>query len=147
MRNMLAGTAFGLAAATILHQPAVAQAAQNQQDPKIHLEINTLTPSATGCLATFMVRNGYEGEFAKIAYEIVLFDGAGLVKQLMVLDFSPLPTGKTRVRQFDLPDASCQDISRVLINDVAGCESKNMPENICLEGLQTRARMDVEFGS
>jgi len=68
------------------------------------------------------------------------------VEKLMILDFSPLPIGKTRVRQFDLADMPCDNISRILINDASACEGDALPKNICVEDLETKARADVEFG-
>ncbi|MDA4846039.1 hypothetical protein [Hoeflea poritis] len=113
----------------------------------LSLELNNLARSEAGCLATFMVRNGFEQPLEKVAFEIVLFNAQGLVDRLMVLDFSPLSTGKTRVRQFDLAGADCADISRVLINDAAACDAKALPATACLDNLKTTARPEVEFGS
>lgn len=113
----------------------------------LSLELNNLTPSDAGCLATFMVRNGLPQPLEKVGYEIVLFDTDGLVERMMVLDFSPLTSGKTRVRQFDLPGTSCARIGRVLVNDAAFCEGPNLNAGTCLEQLETSARPNVEFGS
>ena len=115
--------------------------------PGLSLELNNLVKSESGCLATFMVKNSFEARLEKVAFEIVLFDADGLVDRMMVLDFSPLPKGKTRVRQFDLAGADCNDISRVLINDAAACEGADVTATACLERLVTKARPKVEFGS
>ncbi|MEM9107276.1 MAG: hypothetical protein AAGC96_16615 [Pseudomonadota bacterium] len=114
---------------------------------RLSLELNNLTPSDAGCLATFMVKNGLQQPLEKVGYEIVLFDTDGLVERMMVLDFSPLTSGKTRVRQFDLPGTNCTQIGRVLVNDVAFCEGPDLSANACLEQLETSVRPKVEFGS
>lgn len=121
----------------------------NSQDSasRLSLELNNLTASDTGCLATFMVKNGLEQPLEKVGYEIVLFDTDGLVQRMMVLDFSPLTSGKTRVRQFDLPGTDCTQISRVLVNDAAFCEGPDLSANTCIEQLETSVRPKVEFGS
>ncbi|MEM6464422.1 MAG: hypothetical protein AAF724_21175 [Pseudomonadota bacterium] len=133
-----------LAAAIALSTPA---GAQSEDQSKVSLELNNLTSSEAGCLATFMVKNGFDQPLEKVGYEIVLFDTEGLVERMMVLDFSPLSTGKTRVRQFDLPGTTCEQIGRVLVNDAAFCEGGNLPAQACLERLETSARPQVEFGS
>ena len=122
-------------------------ASAEDKAPGLSLELNKLAKSESGCLATFMVRNGFETPLEKVAFEIVLFNGDGLVDRMMVLDFSPLSTGKTRVRQFDLAGADCNSISRVLINDAAACEGASVSATACLERLETNARPEVEFGS
>lgn len=145
MKNVIAGflVAGGVLAQAIF--PGIAQA----QDKAVglSLELNNLARSEAGCLATFMVKNGFEQPLEKVAFEIVLFNAQGLVERLMVLDFSPLSAGKTRVRQFDLAGADCADISRVLINDAAACEASALPATACLDHLKTTARPKVEFGS
>ncbi|WP_136659291.1 hypothetical protein [Nitratireductor sp. XY-223] len=143
MRKIVAGY---FAAASVIAGAPVAGVAQGNA-PGLSLELNNLARSEAGCLATFMVKNGFDEKLEKVAFEIVLFNSQGLVERLMVLDFSPLTTGKTRVRQFDLAGADCADISRVLINDAAACEARALPATACLEHLQTTARPKVEFGS
>lgn len=114
---------------------------------QLSLELNALAPSGEGCLATFMVKNEFATALDQVAFEIVLFDKQGLVDRLMVLDFSPLDTGKTRVRQFDLPQTSCEGISRVLINDAASCKGQGVEASACIENLATKSRPEIEFGS
>ncbi|MCY6379681.1 hypothetical protein [Hoeflea prorocentri] len=140
MKTLFATT---IAVFSILSQVASA----DDKAPVLSLELNKLAKSESGCLATFMVKNGFEAPLEKVAFEIVLFNGDGLVDRMMVLDFSPLSTGKTRVRQFDLAGADCNSISRVLINDAAACKGASVAATACLESLETNARPDVEFGS
>ena len=140
MKSCVAGT---IAVFSILAQTVAAE----DTAPGLSLELNNLAKSESGCLATFMVKNSFETPLEKVAFEIVLFDGDGLVDRMMVLDFSPLSKGKTRVRQFDLAGADCEGISRVLINDAAACEGASVAATACLERLETKTRPQVEFGS
>ena len=113
----------------------------------LSLELNNLTDSATGCLATFMAKNAMQQKLDEVAFEVVLFDTDGRVDRLLVLDFSPLIEGKTRVRQFELPGTQCNGISRVLVNDAAACSGAGVDPHSCIEQLETAARVAVEFGS
>lgn len=113
----------------------------------LSLELNNLTDSATGCLATFMARNALQQKLDEVAFEVVLFDTDGRVDRLLVLDFSPLTQGKTRVRQFELAGTKCNGISRVLVNDAAACSGAAIDPHSCIEQLETTARVAVEFGS
>ena len=149
MRNFIAKSVLASGTTAIMLATAVIPAfAQDPSDTAtISLELNNLAPSEAGCLATFMVKNGLDKAIDELAYEVVLFNGDGFVDRMIVLDFSPLPTDKTRVRQFDLDGISCPDVSRVLINDAASCAGGNIPDGTCIRALETKTRMDVEFGS
>jgi hypothetical protein len=77
--------------------PAWAQSA-----PALSLELNAAQPSEKGCRLTFVVNNALGADLSKAAFEIALFNAAGVVDRLTVLDFKDLPAGKTKVTRFDL---------------------------------------------
>jgi hypothetical protein len=83
------------------------------------------------------------------AMEIVFFDASdSMVSEMLLLDFGRLPKDKTKVVEFDLQQQECEQISRVLVNDVvecAGAEEQNMTED-CFNALKTSNRADIEFG-
>ena len=95
--------AASIAMSSLAGTTAFAQGASTA--PSLTVELNGLEPSSGGCRLTFLVRNGLGAALEKAAFEIVLFDKAGLVQRLTVLDFKDLPDGKTKVRQFDLEAA------------------------------------------
>lgn len=111
------------------------------------LELNKLEPSDTGCLFTFVTGSEIESDIEKFSYEVALFDGEGLVERMTVLDFQDLPAGSTRVRQFNLPETDCDDISRVLINDAATCEGAGIEPGICMSELALSSQSDVTFSN
>jgi hypothetical protein len=125
--------------AALAQQPAPA--------PSLRLEFNGLEPSTAGCRLTFVVENGLGAALDRAAFEIVLFNGKGLVDRLTVLDFKELPAGKTKVRQFDLPGADCAGIGRVLVNDAVACEGAGVEPTACIRSLKAETRSDVSFGS
>jgi len=136
-------------AASVAMIPAAVPTVATAENPEtsVSLELNDLSDSATGCLATFMARNALPQRLDEIAFEVVLFDADGRVDRLLVLDFSPLTRGKTRVRQFELEGAECAGISRVLVNDAAACSGADVAPHACIEQLETTVRVPVEFGS
>ncbi len=113
----------------------------------ISLELNTLQASETGCLLTFVAANGLGTSIEQASYEVVLFNADGLVERMTVLDFQDLPTGRTRVRQFNLPQTQCDGISRVLINDVATCTGEGLSEETCIDRLSVASQSDVELAN
>ena len=98
--------------------PAWAQSAPAQQ---LSLELNAVQPSDKGCRLTFVVNNALGADLSKAAFEIALFNEAGVVDRLSVLDFKDLPAGKTKVTRFDLAGTNCAKLSRVLINSATEC--------------------------
>ena len=62
------------------------------------LELNAAQPSEKGCRLTFVVTNNLGGELSKAAFEIAMFNEAGVVDRLTVLDFKDLPAARPRSR-------------------------------------------------
>jgi hypothetical protein len=126
---------------------AVAGAAQAQEADaaSLTIELNALQPSDGGCRLSFVATNGLETDIGKAAYEMVLFDAAGLVERMTMLDLKDLPAGKTRVRQFELVGADCGKISRVLVNDAKTCEGPRLEPAGCIRNLKTTSKTEVPF--
>jgi uncharacterized membrane protein len=149
-RLTVSTTAFAVALAlgtgvTAAQEPSPSEAAGTEAG--ITLELNTLQPTQNGCLFTFVADNALDTSIEQASYEVVLFDGDGLVDRMTVLDFQDLPTGRTRVRQFNLPETQCEGISRVLINDVAACTGDGVTEATCIDRLRVASQSDVEFSN
>lgn len=121
------------------------QAQQGADAASLTIELNALQPSEGGCRLSFVATNGLGADIARVTYEMVLFDAAGLVERMSVLDFKEVPDGKTRVRQFDLAGADCARISRVLVNDAKACEGPGIETADCIHRLRTDSKADVPF--
>ena len=116
------------------------------QAPALTLELNGAEPSDKGCRLTFVVNNNLGTELTKAAFEIALFNDAGVVDRLTVLDFKELPAGKTKVTRFDLAGADCAKISRILVNHATECAGEGVEPAACLRKLKTAAKTDIAFG-
>ncbi len=114
--------------------------------PTLTVELNALQPSDKGCRFTFVVTNGLGATLGSAAFELVLFDKAGMVSRLTVVDFKDLPDGKTKVRQFDFSGVDCTNLGRVLINDATQCVGDGIDPKTCIGSLTTSTRTDVSFG-
>ncbi len=134
-----------LLALSALQGPALAS--DTAPAPTLAIELNAAEPVDNGCRLTFVMTNASSQSLEKVAFEFVLFDAKGLVSRMTVFDFKSAPSGRTRVRQFSLPDAGCQSISRVLVNDVAECGGGDTASALCSTGLVTGSRTKIEFGS
>ncbi|MEJ6784583.1 hypothetical protein [Aminobacter sp. Piv2-1] len=114
--------------------------------PELLLELNAVTPSDKGCRLTFVVSNRLGAELSRAAFEIALFNQAGVVDRLTVLDFEQLPAGKTKVTRFDLPGTDCGKLSRALVNQATECAGPGVEPSACLKSLRTESKSDIAFG-
>ncbi|WP_245463325.1 MULTISPECIES: hypothetical protein [unclassified Mesorhizobium] len=127
--------------------PAWAQSAPAAASaPALSLELNAAQPSEKGCRLTFVVNNALGADLSKAAFEIALFNEAGVVDRLTVLDFKDLPAGKTKVTRFDLAGADCGKLSRVLINSATECAGSGVDPAACMRALKTSTRTAIAFG-
>jgi hypothetical protein len=128
---MIAVSCFGLS--------AMGAAAQTGN---VELELNTAQDINNGCRLTYVATNATPTGLEKVSYEVAVFDLDGIVKRLLVLEFGWLPSGKTRVVQFDLPEQTCDSISRISVNGAVECASAQGEQTVCRDNalLSTRVR-------
>ena len=110
----------------------------------ISIELSTAEETGEACKLSFVVTNDHDADIAQAVFETVLFDAAGQVSRLTLLDFQDLPAGRLRVRQFQFPQ-SCADISRVLINGAQTCTAAGLDEGGCAQGLTLSSRTKMEL--
>ncbi len=111
---------------------------------KVAIELNAAQTDDTSCTLTFMIINGLGTQLDKAVYETVLFDKSGQVNRLMLLDFGTLPQGRPRVRQFAVPQLTCDQLGRVLFNGASTCQGEGMAEEVCTSGLSSSSRIGIE---
>lgn len=114
--------------------------------PSLLLELNALQPSERGCRFTFLATNRLGGELSAAAFELALFDKAGMISRLTIIDFKELPEGKSKVRQFDFSGIDCANVGRILVNDATECSGEGIDPRACIRGLKPQTRSDVVFG-
>ncbi len=127
-------------------QIAVVQAASADQEPVIALQLNKAETTQNGCRVSLLVRNHLKNEITQLALDLVVFDNTGRISDFLSMKTGRLPSGKTRVQQYDLPAGSCANISSLLINDVSQCEgAENISPTRCLDTLNVSSRADIEL--
>jgi hypothetical protein len=118
------------------------------QQPQLTIELNKVQQGQDGCRLSFVAVNEIGTNLETTAMEVVFFDADGVVSEMLLLDFGRLPSDKTKVVEFVLQEQECQQISRVLVNDVVECSSaevRNMTRE-CFGALRTSNRAEIEFG-
>jgi hypothetical protein len=111
---------------------------------KISVELNAAQTTDTSCTLTFMITNGLDAQIDKIVYETVLFDKSGQVNRLTLFDFGTLPPARPRVRQFAVPQLTCDQLGRVLFNGANTCDGVGLEPGICISGFLPSSRTDIE---
>lgn len=127
----------------------IADTAAQPGDGMLRIELNRATDNdAGGCGLVVMTTNRTDKAIKRAAWQVAIFDQAGVVKALPVLDFGALTVGKNKIGIFQVPDGACNTISRIIINDVAECTADDGTDlrDICLQSLETQTRSDIEFG-
>jgi len=147
-RRLLLGTlALCALSASVALAEDVGKGTEATRQPALRLELNALQPSKEGCRLTFVIANDLGKSLDKAAFEMALFNDAGVVDRLTVLDFKDLPAGKTKVTRFDLPGVDCGKIGRVLVNSATACSGAGIDAKACIRDLKTTSRAKVGFGS
>jgi hypothetical protein len=150
---------FSLLAIALLSVPAGSGAQQTeadapetqqgtQQHTQLAMELNRMQQGQEGCRLSFIAVNRMGASLETTAMEVVFFNASGVVSEMLLLDFGRLPQDKTKVVEFVLQQQQCDDISRVLVNDVVECSSggeHNMTQE-CFSALTTSNRTEIEFG-
>lgn len=145
MRRGITCFASGLALTAMLSAPAAGQE-KGPAAAGLHLELNRLEQNGAACRATLLVRNGYDASLDETAFELVMFDQAGLISLMTVFDFGLLPAGKTLVRRFDLAQTDCSALTRMLVNGVSRCAGEGVDLARCQTDLTTANRAGIDFG-
>ena len=141
-RPLFASAFCGLFA---LSAAAPALAGEPSPGPSLSIEINKAEQLEATCRLVFMTRNGLGVDLSELSLETVLFDTEGGVERFTLFDFRDVPAGKTRVRQFDLPDTRCDGIGHVLINGAAACAGEGLSGAECIEHLEPASRIAMEI--
>ncbi|MEP2716023.1 hypothetical protein [Pseudophaeobacter sp.] len=109
------------------------------------MELNEAQDVGGACRLTFLVRNGTGQSIDKGVFETVIFDKSGGVVSLSLFDFRALPADRPRVRQFELPNRTCDSVGQVLINGANSCLVNGTESDICDGALSLGSRLSVEL--
>jgi len=132
---------LGVAAAS----PLSAQQEASRSDTALALELNRLDPSEQGCRATFVMKNRLGTDVEALAFELALFDRDGAVTSLIALEAGSLPDERTRVKRFALGGIDCENVERVLLNDITQCDGDGLYPLLCAKRLELSSRVDPNF--
>ena len=99
--------------------------------PSLKVELNAADTTEANCKLTFLITNDLSAPLDKAVYETVLFDREGTVNRLTLFDFGQLPVGRPRVRQFVVPQTTCENLGRILFNGAQSCDGAGIEAGTC----------------
>jgi hypothetical protein len=145
---LIAAFAFIMPLAGLAQTPPQPVPASGVAGPPIPLELNKLEPVSqpAGC-RVYLLTNNPDGEpFEQFRLDLILFETDGVIARRVALDLGPLPAKKQAVRLFDLQGLPCDEIGKVLINDVIACgrsgngSGTEAERGMCLDRLAPTSR-------
>ena len=111
----------------------------------LRIELNKIEPVEGACRA-YMIFENHSGEaYDSLKLDLVMFDSDGVINKRLAVEGAPLPVGKTSVKLFDIKDVACEQLGRILLNDVLSCRGPAGERNDCLAEIQTASRNLVSF--
>ena len=131
-----------LAATLLMTEYGVAQDATTKG---LHLELNAINDTGNACRLSFVANNTTGSDIDQAVFETVIFDASGSVMSLSLFDFRDLPANRPRVRQFDVPSATCNGLGRVLINGANTCTVSDKNSDICSSSLNLSSRVALDL--
>lgn len=124
--------------AALLAFTALSAAPAFAQQPAV-IDLNSAAQAGSACRLTFTV-TAQQG-LSELQTQTVLFDQEGGVQTFTLFDFGAIPSQGLRVRQFDMPQTNCDDISMVLFNDVSICKATD--GSVCTVTPTFSSRLDA----
>jgi hypothetical protein len=112
---------------------------------EINVELNKLEQVEGACRAYLVFDNSAGPAIEALQLDLILFDRDGVISRRLAVDTAPLRASKTTVKLFDIPDLGCDDIHRILINEVHECRTVAGPQSDCIERLRPSSRADALF--
>lgn len=137
----LAALSLTIAQGAAAESPAATPASAS---PALKVELNAADTTEANCKLTFLITNELSAPLDKAVYETVLFDREGTVNRLTLFDFGELPVGRPRVRQFVVPQTTCENLGRILFNGAQSCDGAGIEAGTCESALAPATRTEIE---
>lgn len=136
--------AVGFLSAVLVLFALGAAVAPSARAAGLSIELNKVENSDGACLGTFVIGNGMGHSLDRFSLDLYVFDRQGIIARQVLLDLAPLRNDKTTVANFVLIGRPCDEIGRVLVNDIPSCRAEESGETLdCLNGLTVSSRGEI----
>ncbi|GLK80273.1 hypothetical protein [Methylopila turkensis] len=110
----------------------------------VALELNRFEPRDKACRISLVANNTTDKALDSLKLDLVFFDKQGVISRRLAVEAGPLRASKTTVKLFEATEIACDEVSRVLLNDVTSCGAGAGEDCLALVGVTSRVK-DVEF--
>jgi hypothetical protein len=120
-------------------------AADADEVGRLHIELNRLEQLDGTCRVYLVFENALGTSLDALQLELILFDSEGFIQRRLTLDAAPIAVDKTSVKLFDLADTECDQMGRILVNDVlkiAGPDGA-LPNDVSQLALSSKLEVDL----
>lgn len=116
------------------------------QESRLTVELNKLESGKEGsCRAFFLFRNQNNLTFEEFEISLAILDRDQIIDRLLTIDAAPLPSSRTTLKLFDIPEIACSDISEIIIHDIPACKPQNGDPMECYSILDLVSRANVRL--
>ena len=116
-----------------------------QAGDQITLELNKLEDREGACRAYLVFGNGSKERFDAFVLDLIVFDREEVIAKHLAVDAAPLRVDKTIVKMFDIAGIGCEQIGRILLNDITKCESVGDARADCIDAVVPSSRAAGEL--
>ncbi len=120
-------------------------AALAEETGALSVQLNKLEADGDACRAYIVLENASGIAFEGLRLDMVLFDVDGVIARRLAVDAAPLAAGKTSVRVFGISNLACDNIGRVLLNDILVCQDATGDRTDCMDHVVPDSIAGVPF--
>jgi hypothetical protein len=104
------------------------------------VELNRLEERADGCRVHLVLENSSARAYTSYQLDLVVFSSDGVISRRLALETAPLRANKTMVKEFELAGLSCNEVGRILLNDIPACASDVGEMDDCVTTTRVSSR-------
>lgn len=111
------------------------------QEGQLTVELNKLEhEEGAACRAFFLFHNDLGHTLEAFEMSLAILDSDGVIDQLLTVDAAPVPVARTTLKLFEFPGMRCDEISEILLHDIATCRLQNAEEMDCFDVLSLQSK-------
>ncbi len=127
---------LGMLAAVIATMGGAALA----EERSLTVELNKFEDVESGCRSYFLFRNAGDTTFGAFELSLAILDGDGVIDRLLTIDAAPLPSERTTLKLFEIPEIGCSEIGEILLHDISACAPQNGEPMDCFPILELSSK-------
>ncbi len=111
------------------------------QSGRLLVELNKFEAIDNGCRTFFLFRNTTDIRFQSFEMSLAILDREGVIERLLTVEAAPLPSERTTLKLFEIPESQCENIGEILLHEIVSCnpDQGEAPDCFGIIDLKSRA--------